>query len=561
MYCKGCSANIPDGSISCDYCGLDLIQAIDPTASSTVKEPSGFSDRGQPRDSLSHPSENLRKFNVLNIILISLILIPACLYLYYWWLVPRSEEVTPTSGAAKRYLGAQSGKTSTTGPLVERSTEITEKEGKEKGLRGTEIESEDITSRPPDTKELEMGSSALSKESKEEEETDPASEVYNRALKLNAEGKHQEALSVLLAASEVNKGDKIDTALASTYYMIGMEAIKSKEFRDALDNFEASIKYDPKEAKYHFGLGLAYFNLDNYYQAALSFQEAINLDPENINSLHFLGEIYYRQNHLRDAVGVWKKALQLRPEDKKLAARLAKVLREEQVESNLSEGSSPNFVLRYDGEKHEKAGKMALELLSMAYDKVGADLDFYPKEEVTTILYSEEEFKDVTLTPDWTKGLFDGKIRLPIKGIGTDEESFSRVIFHEYTHAAIYLLTKGNVPTWLNEGMAIYEEGSFKTELNQALQKAVRDNALFSIKDLEKSFMNLPRERAILAYAQSYSWVKYVIDTYSLADLQEIFKKLGQAKTIGQSFDETLSISTSDLESDWRHSWDLPASR
>ena len=56
--------------------------------------------------------------------------------------------------------------------------------------------------------------------------------------------------------------------------------------------------------------------------------------------------------------------------------------------------------------------------------------------------------------PGWSGGLFDGRIRLPIRGGLADRREFERVLTHEYVHALVHSVAAGGVPAWLNEGLA-----------------------------------------------------------------------------------------------------------
>lgn len=563
MYCKGCTANIPDRSVNCEYCGADLLEAIDPTSSAIKQDITPPLENDPSKGLASPPLKSSKSSNLLNILLICFILVPTFLYLYYWWMVPGKSEINPESRLG---ISSVPTKTHNTRPLAatrrgaralpemesERQENLPEaqkpKESKITAALPAKIESESRLPVP------EIKTTAIG-------ETGRLMELFRKGIGLISEGKYQEALQPLLAAYEIEGKQEIADTLASAFFKLGMEHIKAKEFGDALDSFENSLKYKPKEAKSLYGVGLAYFHLDNYYLASINLQEAINLAPGNFDSLQLLGETYYRQNRLSEAIQLWKSAMHIQPDDKKLAAKLAKAQREEKVESGFTEGATANFVLRYDGDKYEKIGGLALQYLNMAYDKVGFDLGFYPTGEITAILYPEETFKELQSGPAWANGIFDGKIRLPVKDNEINEETFARSIFHEFTHAAIYQLTKGNIPTWLNEGLALYEEGSLRPQLEEALTKAVRDSQVFSIKELEKTFLNLPKQQAAVAYAQSHSLVKFLIESYSLTDIQDILKKLGQSKNIQQALEETIAISLTDLESEWRVFQALPASR
>ena len=70
------------------------------------------------------------------------------------------------------------------------------------------------------------------------------------------------------------------------------------------------------------------------------------------------------------------------------------------------------------------------------------------------MLYPDETFREVTGSPHWSGGIYDGRIKLPIGGLARGSERLARTVRHEYAHAAIVTLSKGKAPVWLNEGLA-----------------------------------------------------------------------------------------------------------
>ena len=78
---------------------------------------------------------------------------------------------------------------------------------------------------------------------------------------------------------------------------------------------------------------------------------------------------------------------------------------------------------------------------------------FRPKS-VPVVLYTREQFRDITRSPEWAAAAYDGIIRVPMRGAGEKGEDLDRVLAHEFSHALIRSLATRNLPTWLNEGLA-----------------------------------------------------------------------------------------------------------
>jgi hypothetical protein len=71
-------------------------------------------------------------------------------------------------------------------------------------------------------------------------------------------------------------------------------------------------------------------------------------------------------------------------------------------------------------------------------------------------------FRDVTQAPDWSGGLFDGRvIRIPVGGLSSVEEAAGllNILTHEMTHAFLYRMAPEGLPLWFNEGLATTFQG------------------------------------------------------------------------------------------------------
>ena len=93
-----------------------------------------------------------------------------------------------------------------------------------------------------------------------------------------------------------------------------------------------------------------------------------------------------------------------------------------------------------------------------------------------------------------------------------------------------------DLPTWLNEGLAMYAEGKLEPELVDILSNAAAKGTLISVRSLSSPFSAYAKESS-LAYAQSYSLVKFLINRYGQA---KMFKLLSTFKS-GSGYDAALT--------------------
>ena len=50
------------------------------------------------------------------------------------------------------------------------------------------------------------------------------------------------------------------------------------------------------------------------------------------------------------------------------------------------------------------------------YSRIGKTLNSFPTETLTVILYTNREFHDITRSPAWATGNYDGRIRIAVGG-------------------------------------------------------------------------------------------------------------------------------------------------
>lgn len=163
----------------------------------------------------------------------------------------------------------------------------------------------------------------------------------------------------------------------------------------------------------------------------------------------------------------------------------------------------------------------------------------------------------ILFEPQWTGGLAYPDFNIVLMGLSGGNTAWDRnTIIHELTHVIVghfAFSCIGSIPTWLNEGLAMYTEGGLSAGWQAQLVRAVRDNTLQSIRSMSGGFSEIP-ERATLAYAQSYSVVKFMIETHGRDKLVQLLIGLRDAKPVDIALREIYGFDTDGLEDAWRAS-------
>jgi hypothetical protein len=181
--------------------------------------------------------------------------------------------------------------------------------------------------------------------------------------------------------------------------------------------------------------------------------------------------------------------------------------------------------------------------------KADAPIDIY-------IYRSYADLRDAVLyEPSWTGGLAFPEHNIVIMGLPDTQSDWEhRAIVHELTHVLVGHLTfscLGIVPTWLNEGLAVYSEGELEASSAAQLQDAIRQDSLLSVRSLSAGFSEVS-DKALLSYSESYSLVKFLIDTYGQQKMTDLLSSLRDGSTIDQALQRVYGFDVEGLEAAWR---------
>ena len=152
------------------------------------------------------------------------------------------------------------------------------------------------------------------------------------------------------------------------------------------------------------------------------------------------------------------RSLAYAPSDRTLVTRAEKLRAELATERGFFQTQGNHFTVLFEGPADEALAGRAIEILEEAYFRVGTALFTFPERPITVVLYTEQQFRDVTRSPEWAAAAYDGRIRVPVRGALERSAELQRVLTHEFTHALIATIAPRGVPTWLNEGLAMMFE-------------------------------------------------------------------------------------------------------
>ncbi|HMA35918.1 MAG TPA: peptidase MA family metallohydrolase [Chloroflexia bacterium] len=161
----------------------------------------------------------------------------------------------------------------------------------------------------------------------------------------------------------------------------------------------------------------------------------------------------------------------------------------------------------------------------------------------------------VLYQPGWTGGLAYPTNDIVLIGISPQQVDWGkRTEAHELTHVLVGHLAfscLSSIPTWLNEGIAVYGEGGPEASSRTQLQQAISANKLMSVRSLSGGFSEDPG-KADLSYSESYSLVNFLITQYGQPRIIKLFGDLRDGMKIDDALSDAEGLSLDTLEDRWR---------
>ena len=330
---------------------------------------------------------------------------------------------------------------------------------------------------------------------------------------------------------------------ANTLVRIGTAAIEAHRFGDALAAFTKAAVAEPDDASLAFGAGVAAFMLGQNDVAQSQFERALVLKPGYQPAALWLGDLHYRAGRLEQAISICEAALQRRPRDGELQDRVVNWRAEQQLEGQFHEVHGAHFTVRFEAVDDGALAAQVAERLEAAYVRVGNVLRVYPSRPITAVIYSRQQFDDITGLAAWSTAGYDGRIRVPRSVAGGERDELDRVLSHEFVHALVEMLGGRSVPAWINEGLATALESS-----NPALiDPATRTRARRDLSQLHRSFVDLSKRDAEIAYATAAEAVRRLIDQHGTAAVVALLEDLGRGAPFATAFEQRTTIRYEDF--------------
>ena len=233
-----------------------------------------------------------------------------------------------------------------------------------------------------------------------------------------------------------------------------------------------------------------------------------------------------------------------KPGDPAVQATLERWRREFDLQLRMQQTYGDHFAVSFEGPAEEALANKAVESLTRALERICGVLNTYPTTTIPVVLYTTEQFTDITRAPAWAAGAYDGTIRVPMRGALNEGTELDRVLAHEFTHALVHTLSKPAIPTWLNEGLATALESD---DLGWA-EKRVDESRPVPLSVLRRSFGQYSGGQAQLAYATSALAVRRMLQDAGGFAVANLIRDLGEGVDFDKAFEHRIQRSFDDFQ-------------
>ena len=352
------------------------------------------------------------------------------------------------------------------------------------------------------------------------------------------------APTVLMLTVSVAAADARTKEDPSALARAGTAAIESQRFGDALQAFTRAAALQPGDASHCFGAGIAAFMLGRNDVARARFECTLALKPSHLQAAVWLGDLHYRAGHLREAIAIYETARQYSPGANELREPLALWRQEQELQSRFLEVRTDRFTVLFEAASDEPLARAAVARLEAAYARVGHALGVYPSHPITVVLYSREQFGDITKLAAWSVAAYDGRIRVPLSGALAQPDELDRVLSHEFVHAVVAMLGGRTVPAWVNEGLATVLEPAGSKDAEATL---ARSDARPALSTLHRSFVELSRRDAEVAYGSAARAVRRLLEQHGAAAVVSMLEDLAKGESFSSAFEQRIAMRYEDF--------------
>jgi hypothetical protein len=209
----------------------------------------------------------------------------------------------------------------------------------------------------------------------------------------------------------------------------------------------------------------------------------------------------------------------------------------------------------YDGD--QSFAEQLMAAAQQALVRLAGETGAFLNQPVKIYIYSNaQDLQGALIYPkEWTGGVTFADYGVIAIGISPGSLDWGeRTISHELTHMVNHQMTSNpysGLPTWLDEGLAKFNEGPIEQGDLDILNKAIVQKSLVSLRSICSGFSAYPN-LASLSYVEGWSAVDFLIHNYGEAKMLELLNTIKQGRGYDEAFNKVYGFDIDGLNSEWQ---------
>jgi hypothetical protein len=257
--------------------------------------------------------------------------------------------------------------------------------------------------------------------------------------------------------------------------------------------------------------------------------------------LAMAGVAAWRADDTKQALEYWRESLELasNPDLENLIKRVEKERSSDQSSDKLY---GMRVVLRYDSATvPTDTARAMVGVVDSTFARVSQQLGCSAEEKIVTIIQSRDAYKKATDAAEWSGGVYDGRIHVPVMNGQQMDARQEQVLAHETTHACLAML--GEWPSWLHEGMAQRLSGETLAPQSRAeLEQLAKAGQLPKLESLRQGWSGLDAQHARLAYSLALEAVDALYENFGSDGVRNLMRNPERLAVISADLDKRLGL-------------------
>jgi tetratricopeptide (TPR) repeat protein len=313
-----------------------------------------------------------------------------------------------------------------------------------------------------------------------------------------------------------------------------------KNYEAAIPHLEAATGLKPENMDIAMKLGLSYFACMKYEECIPHFERARKGMPNEFAVLYYLGVAYLEIKDYDHAVEVLEEAMKIAKTASQKQA-VTEAIRRAKEHGASSEGATKEensrFIVQFAGDSQKDLGDNVMDMLEEAYDQVTGDLMYKPDIKINVLFFRTEDFYKQGKMPQWAGAVAQGeKILVPLSEGYRGIEYVKGILAHEFTHVIINLKTNNRCPTWIHEGLAVYQQNkieygdpnTLRPDYERVFREVIQvEKKLFPLHQITLDHRT-QQANISLGYVQSFLAIRFLVEKWGFSGIDEMLTTLGQ---------------------------------